>query len=69
MYSLILVIATGTVSAVGSYNSLADCQTDRAQFENTKSLTAACVRQQDPRVQIEQAQRLMFGLMQGFQSQ
>ena len=69
MYSLILVIATGTISSVGSYSSLSECQTDRTQFDNTKSVTAACVKQADPKVQIEQAQRLMFNLMQGFQSQ
>jgi len=69
MYSLILVVATGIVTPVGTYSTLAECRTDATQFRDTKSVTAACVQKQDPKVQIEQAQRLMLDLMQGFQAQ
>ena len=69
MYSLILIVASGAINSVGTYGTLADCNHDRAQFSSTTNVVAACVQQPDPKVQLEQAQRLMFSLMQVVRAQ
>jgi hypothetical protein len=69
MYSLILIVASGTINSVGTYSTLADCNHDRAQFSSVTNVTAACIQQPDPKAQIEQAQRLLFSLMQVVRAQ
>lgn len=65
MYSLILIVATGTVTVLGAYPSLEECRADTTQFKGS-NVTVACVRQMDPTEQMEHAQKMMFNLMQSF---
>ena len=68
MYTLVLVVASGTVSVLGTYPTVEECRADTTQFKGS-NVTVACVRQMDPKEQIERAQKMMLNLMQGFQSQ
>ena len=57
MYSLILILAQG-ISPIGTYNDLATCQAQLAQFRQ-QDIKAACVQQPTPEQQMAQAQRMM----------
>ena len=68
MYTLVLVVATGTVSVLGTYPTAQECRADTTQFKDS-NVTVACVRQLDHNEQIERAQKMMLNLMQGLQAQ
>ena len=67
MYALILILATG-VNSVGSYNDLASCQSQLAQFHK-QNVTAACVQQQSPEQSMAQAQSMMRAFMRMMETQ